>query len=77
MHQSNPEAPTVEEFTAEVTDFLEANSSPRPTATEFVWGDGDDDVALFEALDPETAARPRAGGRGRAGGCPRRSPRGH
>lgn len=49
--------PTIDEFRAEVTTFLDANYEPKPTATEFVWGDGDDDVALFEELDPETEAQ--------------------
>ncbi len=45
--------PTLEAFQEEVTEFLEANAE-RKEATEekkFVWGEGSDDVALFEEVD--------------------------
>jgi acyl-CoA dehydrogenase len=48
---------TLDEFKAEATAFLEANASLKPEATEFVWGEGDDDVALFEEISRETEAR--------------------
>lgn len=44
--------PTVEEFQAEAQAFLEANASLRETDEKpFVWGEGDDDVSLFEEID--------------------------
>jgi acyl-CoA dehydrogenase len=52
-----PVAPTVEEFREEVADFLDANAEKRPPSAEFVWGDGSDDVALFEEMDRDTEAR--------------------
>ncbi|WP_421120583.1 acyl-CoA dehydrogenase family protein [Aquihabitans daechungensis] len=48
---------TLDEFKAEATTFLEAHATPKPAATEFVWGQGDDDVALFEEVSPEEEAR--------------------
>ena len=55
--------PTLEEFRDEAVAFLDANCEKLPTATGFVWGEGDDDVALFEELDPETEARQLAEGK--------------
>lgn len=49
--------PTLEQFQAEVLTFLDAHAERRPDTTEFVWGDGDDDVALFEEVAPEEEAR--------------------
>ncbi len=48
---------TLEDFRGEVEAFLDAHAAPRPAATEFVWGEGDDDVALFEEIDREEEAR--------------------
>lgn len=48
---------TLDEFKAEATDFLEANASLKPEATEFVWGEGSDDVALFEEISRDEEAR--------------------
>ncbi|MCU1498181.1 MAG: acyl-CoA dehydrogenase, partial [Acidimicrobiales bacterium] len=48
---------TLDDFRTEVTVFLDANATPRPEATEFVWGEGDDDVALFEEVEPAEEAR--------------------
>ncbi|MFN8016762.1 MAG: acyl-CoA dehydrogenase family protein [Acidimicrobiales bacterium] len=48
---------TLDEFKAEATAFLEANAELKPEATAFVWGEGDDDVALFEEISPEEEAR--------------------
>ncbi|MGI8755325.1 MAG: acyl-CoA dehydrogenase family protein [Acidimicrobiales bacterium] len=44
---------SLEEFRTEVTAFLDAHATPRPESTDFVWGDGDDDVALFEEISRE------------------------
>jgi alkylation response protein AidB-like acyl-CoA dehydrogenase len=49
--------PTLDEFRTEVTAFLDANAAPKPEATEFVWGEGSDDVALFEEVAPDEEAR--------------------
>ena len=48
---------TLDEFRIEATTFLDANAAPKPPATEFAWGQGDDDVALFEEFTPAEEAR--------------------
>ena len=48
---------SLDEFKAEATAFLDANAALKPAATAFVWGEGDDDVALFEEVSPEEEAR--------------------
>jgi acyl-CoA dehydrogenase len=48
---------SLDEFKAEATAFLDANASLKAEATEFVWGEGDDDVALFEEISPATEQR--------------------
>ncbi len=48
---------SLDDFRTEVTGFLEANTVPKPEATEFVWGEGDDDVALFDEMEPAEEAR--------------------
>src|SRR5215207_1658081 len=40
--------PSVEAFRAEALDFLEANASRKETQRRFVWGEGSDEVALFD-----------------------------
>jgi acyl-CoA dehydrogenase len=46
--------PTLDEFRAECLAFLDANASPRETEEKkFVWGEGDDAVAMFEEVDRE------------------------
>ena len=43
--------PTLEEFRDEVTAFLDANAERKPETRadqKFVWGEGDDDVAVLE-----------------------------
>ena len=51
------DAPTLEDFQAEVTAFLDANAAPKAAAAtetaSFEWGQGSDDVALFEEVDRE------------------------
>ena len=50
------ETPTLDEFQQEVTAFLDANTEPKEADTtdkKFVWGEGSDDVALFEQIDRE------------------------
>ena len=62
---------TIEDFTAEARSFLDANAERRPAgATEFVWGEGADEVAMFDEKRPRRRgrrgrARPRRGGRKR------------
>ncbi|MCU1354814.1 MAG: acyl-CoA dehydrogenase, partial [Acidimicrobiales bacterium] len=48
---------TLDDFRTEVTAFLDGQAEPKPQATDFVWGEGDDDVALFEEITPEEEAR--------------------
>ena len=42
---------TIEEFTEEAVRFLEANAEKKPPRAAFKWGEGSDDVALFEEQD--------------------------
>ncbi|MEM9131677.1 MAG: acyl-CoA dehydrogenase family protein [Actinomycetota bacterium] len=44
---------TLDDFTAEATAFLDDNAKRKPAPTEFVWGQGPDDAALFEEIDRE------------------------
>src|SRR5690606_22333877 len=45
---------SLDDFRAEVTAFFEANAAKKEEKTvEFVWGEGSDDVGLFEETDPE------------------------
>ena len=48
---------SIDEFRAEATAFLDTNAEPRDTDQRFVWGEGDDDLALFEEVDPEAEQR--------------------
>jgi acyl-CoA dehydrogenase len=48
---------TLEEFEGEVTTFLEANAERKDQEQKFVWGEGDDDVALFEEVDQDQERR--------------------
>jgi len=48
---------TLDDFRTEVTTFLDANAASKPPADEFAWGQGDDDVALFEEVEPAEEAR--------------------
>lgn len=59
-----PDAPTLDQFATEARSFLDANAQPKPPAQEFVWGKGDDDVAMFEEVDRETEARQLAEAKG-------------
>jgi alkylation response protein AidB-like acyl-CoA dehydrogenase len=52
-----PTTPTIEEFQAEATAFLDAHAELRPEPKEFAWGEGSDDVAMFEEVDPEEERR--------------------
>jgi acyl-CoA dehydrogenase len=48
---------TIEEFTAEARAFLDAHAERKPPVREFVWGQGSDDVAVFDEKDREAEAR--------------------
>jgi len=49
--------PTIDEFRAEVRAFLDANAARKPEAKAFEWGQGSDDVAMFEEVDAVTERR--------------------
>ncbi len=42
---------TVDDFTQECLEFLEANADRKAEAEAFVWGEGPDDATLFEEVD--------------------------
>jgi alkylation response protein AidB-like acyl-CoA dehydrogenase len=45
---------SIDDFEREVIEFLDANAERRTKDTNgFLWGEGDDNVALFEEIDPE------------------------
>ncbi len=45
---------SLEEFTEEVTAFFNANAKLKMAEDKpFVWGEGDDDIGLFEEVDRE------------------------
>ena len=54
MSATQQDSITIEEFSAEARAFLEANAEPRPPVKEFVWGQGSDDVAMFDEMDRES-----------------------
>ncbi len=49
--------PTLDEFRAECTAFLDANAERRPAETAFQWGQGSDNVAMFEEIEPDEERR--------------------
>ena len=51
---SSTQPVSVQEFAAEVTDFLDANAERKAAEKAFVWGEGSDKVAMFEERDRET-----------------------
>ncbi len=48
---------TLEAFEENARAFLEANSTRKETDKKFVWGEGQDKVAMFEEKDKETETR--------------------
>ncbi|MFT7645491.1 MAG: alkylation response protein AidB-like acyl-CoA dehydrogenase [Candidatus Poriferisodalaceae bacterium] len=44
---------TEEQFTAEATAFLQTNATLKAPRSEFVWGEGKDNSAMFEKVDRE------------------------
>lgn len=53
----NDTTTTVDEIREEALAFLAANAAPKPPPTDQAWGEGGDDVALFEELSPEEETR--------------------
>jgi len=49
--------PTLDEFRVECLTFLDANATPREATQDFKWGEGDDDVAMFEEVDAAAERR--------------------
>ncbi len=50
--------PTLDEFREECVAFLDANAARKQDEEQkFVWGEGDDDVAMFEEVDREQEQR--------------------
>ncbi|MGH9234582.1 MAG: acyl-CoA dehydrogenase family protein [Acidimicrobiales bacterium] len=49
--------PSLEEFRTEVTAFLDANAERKPERQDFAWGEGDDNVTMFEEVDPDEERR--------------------
>jgi acyl-CoA dehydrogenase len=45
---------SIEEFQAEVTNFLKANAEEKADESTFVWGEGSDKVAMFEERDRDS-----------------------
>jgi hypothetical protein len=54
MSDTQQDTISIEEFSAQARAFLEANAAPRPPVKEFVWGQGSDDVAMFDEMDRES-----------------------
>ncbi len=47
---------SIQDFTDEAIAFLDQNAEARPPTREFKWGQGSDDVALFDEKDREAEA---------------------
>jgi alkylation response protein AidB-like acyl-CoA dehydrogenase len=45
--------PTIEEFSAEAKAFLDANATPKPEERKFVWGEGSDNISMFEEREKD------------------------
>ena len=63
---------SIEEFQAEVTNFLKANADEKADEQRFVWGEGSDKVAMFEERDRDTELTIAGQGPGVAGQAVRR-----
>ncbi len=48
---------TLEEFRRECREFLDASAKPRHAEQAFKWGEGEDQAALFEEVDPAEERR--------------------
>ena len=58
---------SIEEFQAEVTNFLKANADEKADEKRFVWGEGSDKVAMFEERDRQAETGVAGRGPGVAG----------
>jgi acyl-CoA dehydrogenase len=45
--------PDLATFAAECRSFLDANATPKPPERTFVWGEGGDNVSLFDEISPD------------------------
>ena len=45
---------TIEQFREEVVAFLDAHATPKEAEKAFEWGEGEDEVSLFEEVDRQT-----------------------
>ncbi|MDQ3542326.1 MAG: hypothetical protein M3431_00455, partial [Actinomycetota bacterium] len=43
----------VEAFAEQAKAFLDANATPKNSDRKFVWGEGSDNISMFEERDPE------------------------
>jgi acyl-CoA dehydrogenase len=58
MTTATESTPTsVEDFRSEAREFLKGVAEPKPPMAEFKWGQGEDDVALFDEKTREEEAR--------------------
>src|SRR5437588_3268151 len=49
---------SLDEFSEEVTTFLDSNAKRKDADDQpFVWGEGDDDIGLFDEIDRESERR--------------------
>ena len=69
-----PDAPSLAEFETEVRPSSTPTPSPEAPVEEFVWGEGDDDVAMFEEVDRDAEARQLAEAKAWRGQALRRRP---
>ena len=46
--------PDLDQFRDEVVTFLDANATPKEAEKAFEWGEGEDEVSLFEEVDRQT-----------------------
>ena len=49
--------PDLAPFIAEATAFLDANAAPKHTDRKFVWGEGSDNISIFDERDRATEQR--------------------
>ena len=49
--------PTLDEFVTGAKAFLDANATPKPEERKFVWGEGSDNISMFEEREKDTELR--------------------
>jgi acyl-CoA dehydrogenase len=57
MTTGPPDAPSLDDFTAAARTFLDANATPKPAQTKFVWGEGSDSIGVLEDRDRDEELR--------------------